>query len=244
MQNDGWRVISSRARHDEPVKPAQVLWRETQVYQSYVRFSAVFSAGPDAAARSEGAGILGMAYKRRRDGDRLRVTVNFTAYSPHANEIVAALFIGSGPKSVSLSSQPVTRGNSASATLTYIVDNLTDAPMALEVRVGARRPGGLYINGDHTGPGVPGLTSLTIEELGSLPGEELLQRRDLTLEQMRQHGDLLVYIGAPLSESERVKTDQPLAEQVRESWAGAFARTFADVEQWIIGKVRHNATGP
>jgi hypothetical protein len=137
----------------------------------------------------------------------LRITVKFTAYSPNDNEIVAALFVGSGSKSASISNQPVRRNSSASVTLTYNVDHLTDAPIAIEVRVGSRRPGELYINGDHTGPAAPGLTSLTIEELRSLPGEELLQRVDLTLEKMRQHGGSLAYVGAPLSESELLNAD-------------------------------------
>jgi hypothetical protein len=207
VQSDGWRVTSPRVGHDEPATPPQVVWRETQVYQTYVKFGAVFPPGSDAADRTEGAAILGQAYKRHQSGDHLRVTVKFTAYSPYDNEIVATLFVGSESKSSSLSSQPVRRNSSGSVSLTYNVDNLTDAPIAIEVRVGSRRPGELYINGDHTGPAAPGLTSLTIEELRSLPGEELLQRVDLTLEKMRQHGGSLAYVGAPLSESELLNAD-------------------------------------
>jgi hypothetical protein len=238
VQNDGWRVMSSRVGRDETAKPPQMVWRETQVYKSYVKFGAVFPAGSDSAARGDGAGILGLAYKRHYNGDQLRVTVNFTAYSPSGNEIVAALFVGNGAKSVSLSTQEVRRGSSATATVTYIVDNLTDAPIAIEARVGSTRSGELYINGDHTGPAAPGLTSLKIEELRSLPGEELLHRPDLSLEEMRDRGGSLVYVGTPLTESELVKPDQP------ESWGSLFARTFEGVERWVTSKFQHNASGP
>src|SRR5262249_47731189 len=145
----------------------KAIWSETQVYQPYVKFGAVLAATSDVATRTEGAGILGLPYKRHRGGNSLRIIVKFTAYSLQDNEIVAALFTGDGSKSVRVSSQPVTAGSSASVTLTYDIDDLSDAPVNIEVRVGSRLPGVLYINGDHTGAVTSDLkTSLTIEEIG------------------------------------------------------------------------------
>jgi hypothetical protein len=178
----GWLV-----GREGPPPPMEVVWSETQVYQSYVKFSAVLAAGSDVPTRAEGAGILGLSYKRH--GDSLRVTVKFTAYSPQDNEIVAALFMGQGAKSVRYSTQPVRAGSSASVTFTYDIDHLSDAPLNFEVRVGSRRPGELYINGDDTGAVTSNLkkTSLTIEEMWEpgplVPGS-------------------LVYVGTTLSEAE------------------------------------------
>jgi hypothetical protein len=180
---DGWLL----GRDGQPLPP-EVVWRETQVYQPYVKFSALLAAGSDVPTQSKGAGILGLPYKRHKNGNRLRVTVKFTAYSLQDNEIVAALFMGPGSKSVQYSTQPVRAGSSASVTFIHDIDHLSDAQVNVEVRVGSRRPGELYINGDNTGPVTSDLkTSFTIEELwdpGPLaPGS-------------------LVYIGSPLSESE------------------------------------------
>ncbi len=145
-------------------------------------------AGSDVPTRTEGASILGQSYKRHKNGDSLRVTVKFTAYSPQDNEIVAALFMGPGSESVHYSTQPVRAGSSASVAFTYDVDHLSDAQVNFEVRVGSRRPGELYINGDNTGPVTSDLkTSFTIEELWDpgplVPGS-------------------LAYVGTTLSESE------------------------------------------
>jgi hypothetical protein len=180
---DGWLV-----GRDGPPPPPEVVWSETQVYESYVKFSAILAAGSDVPARAEGASILGMPYKRHKNGNSLRVTVKFTAYSREDNEIVAALFMGQDSKSVQYSTQPVRAGSSASVALTYDIDHLADAPLNFEVRVGSRRPGELYINGNDTGPVTSDLkTSFTIEELWDpgplVPGS-------------------LVYLGATASESE------------------------------------------
>jgi hypothetical protein len=160
---DGWIV-----GRDGLPSPPEVVWSETQVYQPYVKFSALLAAGPDVPTRAEGAGILGLSYQRH--GDSLRVTVKFTAYSPQDNEIVAALFMGSGSKSVRYSTQPVSAGSSASVRFTYDIDHLPNAALNFEVRVGSRRPGDLYINGDDTGAVTSNVkkTSFTIEELREL----------------------------------------------------------------------------
>jgi hypothetical protein len=180
---DGWLV-----GRDGPPPPPEVVWSESQVYQSYVKFSAVLAAGSDVPTRAEGASILGMPYQRHKNGNSLRVTVKFTAYSPQDNEIVAALFMGQGSKSVQYSTQPVRAGSSASVTVTYDVDHLSDAQLNFEVRVGSRRPGELYINGDDTRAVTSDLkTSITIEELWQ-PGPLV--------------PGTLVYVGATLSESE------------------------------------------
>jgi hypothetical protein len=180
---DGWLL-----GRDGPPLPPEVVWSETQVYQPYVKFGALLAAGSDVPTQTEGAGILGLPYKRHKNGNRLRLTVKFTAYSPQDNEIVAALFMGPESKSVHYSTQPVRAGSSASVTFTHDVDHLSDAQVNLEVRVGSRRPGELYINGDNTGPVTSNLkTSFTIEELRDpgplVPGS-------------------LAYVGATLSESE------------------------------------------
>jgi hypothetical protein len=180
---DGWLL-----GRDGPPPPPEVVWSEPQVYQPYVKFSALLAAGSEVPTQAEGAGILGLPYKRHKNGNRLRVTVKFTAYSVQDNEIVAALFMGSGSKSVRYSTQPVRAGSSASVTFTYDIDHLSDAHLSFEVRVGSRRPGELYINGDNTGAVTSDLkTSLTIEELWNpgplVPGS-------------------LVYVGTTLSESE------------------------------------------
>src|SRR5262249_51109816 len=166
----------------------RVVWSETQVYQTYVKFSAVLAAGSEVPTQTEGAAILGLPYKRHKNGNRLRITVKFTAYSAQDNEIVAALFMGPGSKSVHYSTQPVRAGSSASVTFTYDVDHLSDAQVNFEVRVGSRRPGELCINGDNIGPVTSDLkTSFAIEELWDpgpvVPGS-------------------LVYVGTTLSESE------------------------------------------
>jgi hypothetical protein len=98
---DGWLI----GRDGPP--PPEVVWSETQVYQPYVKFSAVLAAGSDVPTRTEGASILGMPYQRHKNGNSLRVTVKFTAYSREDNEIVAALFMGQDSKSVQYSTQPV-----------------------------------------------------------------------------------------------------------------------------------------
>jgi hypothetical protein len=213
IMQDGWL-----AGRDGPPPPPEVVWSETQVYQSYVKFSAVLAPGSDVPTRTEGASILGLPYKRHKGGNSLRITVKFTAYSLQDNEIVAALFVGDGSKSARVSSQPVTAGSSASVMLTYDIDDLSDAPINIEVRVGSRRPGELYINGDDTGAVMSDLkTSFTIEELwqpGSLvPGS-------------------LVYVGAALSESDR----RMWVARMREPSAGVLARTFEDAKGWIIRK--------
>src|SRR5262249_49758620 len=157
--------------------------------QPYVKFSALLAAGSDVPTQAEGAGILGLPYKRHKNGNRLRATVKFTAYSLQDNEIVAALFMGPESKSVRYSTQPVRAGSSASVSFTYDVDHLSDAQVDFEVRVGSRRTGELYINGDNTGAVTSDLkkTSLTIEEVWDrgplLPGA-------------------LAYLGTTLSESE------------------------------------------
>jgi hypothetical protein len=211
-------MTTSRGGRDVPATTPKVVWRETQVYQPYVKFGAVFAAGSDMPARTEGAAILGLPYKRHRNGDSLRITVKFTAYSPQDNELVAALFVGDGSKSTRISTQPVSAGSSASVTLTYDVDHLSDAPVNLEVRVGSRLPGDLYINGDNTGAVTSDLkTSLTIEELW-------------------QPGSTLIYVGAALSESELLKARRMFAARMRESSAGVLARTFEDAKRWVIRK--------
>src|SRR5262249_61257403 len=96
--------------------------------------------------------------------------------------------MGPALKSVHYSIQPVRTGSSSSVAFPYDVDHLSDAQVNFEVRVGSRRPGELYINGDNTGPVTSDLkTSFTIEELRDpgplVPGS-------------------LVYVGATLSESE------------------------------------------
>jgi hypothetical protein len=180
---DGWLL-----GRDGPPPPPEVVWSETQVYQPYVKFSAILAAGSEVPTQTEGAGILGLPYKRHKNGNRLRITVKFTAYSLQDNEIVAALFMGPGSKSVHYSTQPVRAGSSASVTFTYDIDHLSDAQLNFEVRVGSRRSGELYINGDNTGPVTSDLkTSFAIEELWDpgplVPGS-------------------LVYLGTTLSESE------------------------------------------
>jgi hypothetical protein len=228
---DGWHLATSRVGRDVPATP-EVVWSETQVYQPYVKFSAVLAAGSDVPTRTEGASILGLPYKRHKNGNSLRVTVKFTAYSPQDNEIVAALFVGDGSKSARIATQPVRAGSSASVTLTHDVDHLSDAPLNFEVRVGSRRPGELYINGDDTGAVTSDLkTSFTIEELwqpGSLVPGPLVP------------GSLvpgsLVYVGAALSESELLEARRRSAAQMREPSAGVLARTFEDAKGWVIRK--------
>jgi hypothetical protein len=197
-----------------------------------VKFRAVLAAGSDVPTRAEGASILGLPYKRHKNGNSLRVTVKFTAYSLQDNEIVAALFVGDGSESARISTQPVRAGSSASVTLTYNVDHLSDAPLNFEVRVGSRRPGELYINGDDTGAVTSDLkTSFTIEELwqpGSLVTSSLVP------------GSLvpgsLVYVGAALSESGLLEARRRSAAQMREPSAGVLARTFEDAKGWVIRK--------
>jgi hypothetical protein len=181
---DGWLL-----GRDGPPRPPGVVWSETQVYQTYVKFSAVLAAGSEVPTQTEGAGILGLPYKRHKNGNRLRATVKFTAYSLQDNEIVAALFVGPGSESVHYSAQPVRAGSSASVAFTYDIDYLSNAFLNFEVRVGSRRPGELYINGDDNGAGTSNLkkTSLTIEELWD-PGPLV--------------PGFLAYVGATLSESE------------------------------------------
>jgi hypothetical protein len=217
---DGWRLLTTaRVGRDAPTTTPQVVWSETQVYQPYVKFSAVLAAGSDVPTRAEGASILGLPYKRHNNGNGLRVTVKFTAYSLQDNEIVAALFVGQESKSVHYSTQPVRAGSSASVMLTYDVDRLSDTPINFEVRVGSRRPGELYINGDDTGAVTSDLkTSLTIEELWQpsslVPGS-------------------LVYVGAALSESDR----RMRAARMREPSAGVLARTYEDAKEWVIRRI-------
>jgi hypothetical protein len=224
---DGWHLGTSRVGRDGPPPPPEVVWSETQVYQSYVKFSAILAAGSDVPTRAEGASILGLPYKRHKNGNSLRVTVKFTAYSPQDNEIVAALFMGQGSKSVHYSTQPVRAGSSASVTLTYDVDHLSDAPLNFEVRVGSRRPGELYINGDDTGAVTSDLkTSFTIEELwepGSLVPGSLVPGS-------------LVYVGAALSEPDLLQGRRMRAARMREPSAGVLARTFEDAKGWVIRK--------
>src|SRR5262249_31734633 len=149
-------------------------------------------------------------------GNSLHIIVKFTAYSLQDNEIVAALFIGDGSKSVRVSSQPVTAGSSASVMLTYDIDDLSDAPVNIEVRVGSRLPGVLYINGDHTGAVTSDLkTSLTIEEIGI---KELLPTS-------------LVYVGSALSQSQLIEGRRGLAARMREASPGVLARTFEDAKR-------------
>jgi hypothetical protein len=156
---------------------------------------------------AEGASILGLPYKRHKNGNRLRATVKFTAYSPQDNEIVAALFMGPESKSVHYSIQPVRAGSSASVTFTCDVDYLSDAQVNFEVRVGSRRPGELYINGDDTGAVTSNLkkTSFTIEELWDpgplVPGS-------------------LAYVGTTLGESELARVQRVAGARCRKSRGG------------------------
>jgi hypothetical protein len=161
-----------------------------------------------------------LPYQPHQGGNRLRLTVKFTAYSLQDNEIVAALFVGDGSKSARVSSQPVTAGSFASVMLPYDIDDLSDAPVNIEVRVGSRQPGELYINGDPTGPMTDDLkTTLTIEEIGikTLPAT-------------------LIYIGAALSQSELLEGRRRLAAQMRELSPGVLTRIFEDAKRWVIRK--------
>jgi hypothetical protein len=180
---DGWLL-----GRDGPPPSPEVVWSETQIYQSYAKFSALLAAGSDVPTRAEGAGILGLPYQRHKNGNRLRVTVKFTAYSSQDNEIVAALFVEPGSESVHYSTQPVGAGSSATVTFTHDIDHLSGAFLNFEVRVGSRRPSELYINGDDSGAVTSDRkTSFMIEELWDpgplVPGS-------------------LVYVGTTLSESE------------------------------------------
>jgi hypothetical protein len=211
---DGWRVKRSGIA---PAPTPKVVWSETLAYTTYTRFMSVLAARSNEPSRAEGTPILGQLYKRHKKGNSLRVTVKFAAHSVRDNEIVAALFVGDGSKSARISTQPVEAGSSASVTLTYDVDDLSDAPVNIEVRVGSRRRGVLYVNGDETGPVKSELeTSLTIEELW-------------------QDGPL-VYAGTMLSDSELFKARQRLAARMRELPAEVLARTFDDAKRWIIRK--------
>jgi hypothetical protein len=218
---DGWRVVTSQIRRDGPVATPRVLWSETQVYESYAKFSAVLAAGSEVPTRAEGASILGLPYKRHKGGNSLRITVKFTAYSLQDNEIVAALFVGDGSKSARVSSQPVTAGSSASVMLTYDIDELSNAPVNIEVRVGSRLPGELYINGNDTGPVTSDLkTSLTIEEIG-----------------IEKLSPTLIYVGSALSQSELLEGRRSLAAKMREPSLGVLARTFEDAKGWVVRKI-------
>jgi len=220
---DGWRVATSQIRRDGPVATPRVLWSETQVYQTYSKVMSVLAALSDEPARTEGAAILGKLYKRQRNGNSLRLTVKFNAYSVRDNEIVAALFIGNASKSARIATQPVKAGGSGSVTLTYDIDDLSDAPVNIEVRVGSRGRGVLYINGDETGALASDLkTSLTIEEIG--------------IEELWQDGPL-VYAGTALSESELLDSRRRLAAQMREPSPGVVARIFEDAKRWVIRKI-------
>jgi hypothetical protein len=216
---NGWRVATSWVRRDGPATAPKVIWSETQVYQPYVKFGAVLAAASDVPTRTEGVSILGLPYKRHKHGERLRITVKFTAYSLQDNEIAAALFVGDGPKAARIATQPVRARSSASVTLTYDNDDLSDAPINIEVRVGSRLPGELYINGDNSGPVTSDLkTSLTIEEL-------------TTTEEFQQFGSV-TYVGAALSESELLKARRMFAARMREP--SVLARTFEDAKRWVI----------
>src|ERR1700730_5079954 len=219
---DGWRLATTWVRRNGPATAPKVLWSETQVYQSYVKFGAVLAATSDVPTRTEGASILGLPYKRHKYGDRLRINVKFTAYSLQDNEIVAALFVGDGSKSARIATQPVRAGSSASVMLTYD-DDLSNAPVNIEVRVGSRLPGELYINGDDTGAVASELkTSLTIEEL--------------TTEEFQGRIGALIYVGAALSESELLNARRMLAARMREPSVGVLARTVEDAKRWAIRK--------
>jgi hypothetical protein len=105
--------------------------------------------------------------------------------------------------------------------LTYDIDDLSDAPVNIEVRVGSRLPGVLYINGDHTGAVTSDLkTSLTIEEIGN---KELLPTS-------------LVYVGSALSQSQLIEGRRGLAARMREASPGVLVRTFEDAKRWVMGK--------
>jgi hypothetical protein len=221
----GWRVTRTKVEGDVPATMKKVGWTETQVYQQYVKFGAVLAADSDVATRTEGASIMGLSYRRQTGGNSLQVTVKFSAYSLEDNEVVAALFVGDGSKSVRIASQPVKARSSASVTLTYDVDELSDAPVNIEVRVGSRLPGTLYINGDDTGAATAPYTntSLTIEELGS---EGLGRVRSL------------IYVGAALSDSELLEARRQLAAQVsKRAPPGVLAQTFEDAKRWIVHKI-------
>ena len=114
----GWRVTRTKVEGDVPATMKKVGWTETQVYQPYVKFGAILGADSDVATRTEGASIMGLSYRRRAGGNSLQVTVTFTAYSLEDNEVVAALFVGDGSRSVRIASQPVKARSSASVTLT------------------------------------------------------------------------------------------------------------------------------
>ena len=231
---DGWSMGAGAALPGKRTDTAAtVVSRWTQVYEPYAHANRPLPAGPEPAEYTQGAGILGNSYARRRGGSRLRITVEFTAYSPEDNEIVAALFVAGEPRTRHFAVQPVEAGKTASLTLKHSIELASDSPVPLEVRVGPRRPGIIYINGVDRGPATPPLrTSLTLEELGS----EELRPEDLRDRQ-------LVYRGTDLGERDVATMRRAAVQRRTASMPEApnlLGRAYFGARHWVNDRVtRH-----
>jgi len=204
-------------------RPRRLVASQVQVYRGYVKFGAILGAGPDTPVRAQGASILGQSYKMRNKSNRLRITVRFTAFSAQDNDIVAAVFVGDKVTSNRFEVQHVKAGTFASLTLTQEIAAVAAATANIEVRVGSRQPGALYINGNDRGPGVGDPeTSLTIEELG-LPHNQLAE------------------VEAELNEQQLAKRRRALVERARNAAPGWIDRAFADAKHWLIRRISTTA---
>jgi peptidoglycan/LPS O-acetylase OafA/YrhL len=199
--------------------PKSLVASQVHIYEGYVKFSAILGTGADSPVRTQGAAILGQAYKIHNKGNSLRITVRFTAYSVEDNEIAAAIFLGEEMNSSNFQVQHVQAGSFASLTLTHETASLPAATVNVEVRVGSRQPGTLYMNGDDSGPRITDAnSSLTIEELGLSP-------------------DRLVHVETELGEHHLVKRRRIVAERVRNAAPGLLDGAFAHAKQWLIRQI-------
>lgn len=217
---EGWSVgaVSPASRPATADRAPAVISRVSQVYESYAHVDRPLPAGPAPADDTHGAAILGHAYARRGVGSTLRITVEFTAYSPQGNEIVAAVFVAGERRARHVTAQPVPAGSSASLTLRHSIELTSDSPVPVVVRVGPRRPGIIYINGNDRGPAAPPKrTALNLEEVG-FPHDQL------------------VYGGTDVGEQDIPIIRQAAAEQLRSSTAGKgniVGRAYRAARRWV-----------
>lgn len=142
----GWRIGPAPARKHDGGREVVATYKAN--YDPYVPVNTVFAETAEEPKQRQGAAILGNAYTRQKGGTALRVSVSFSAYSPGDNEIVAAIFVGGSTKPSQIGVQPVKAGSVASVVVDHEIEPITDSPTSIEVRVGLRRPGTLYINGN------------------------------------------------------------------------------------------------
>jgi len=109
------------------------------------RVSAVLSEDPENARPAEGAAFLGISFIPKSRNSVLHVRVKASVFASQENTAVFAVFVDGEQRPVKLVSKPV---GSAWVPIDFSFDHpaRTTSPVAFSFRVGAGRPGTIWLN--------------------------------------------------------------------------------------------------